>query len=210
MPTASPTVLTADQAAALREQGVGADKETAKLNADKLAEAAEAIEGGKINLEDIEEDREIQFHLFHHEHEVSQKQAGYQYCWVFTGQNGRFVMQKKALGWDVVQSNDPEAIELKTADGTRRLADVLLMRVTDKRYRTIQRAQHELNVRQQEGIVSNLEEQGRKTGIIVHNTNDNSSTMSAVAKRAAQQSIARGAVDKMIRQGNVPGLRRSR
>lgn len=201
-----PKIITKEEAAQLHNQGVTANKEQQARNADALAEAAEKVEGGTIDPDDIKEDREIQYHLQHNELEVTAKQAGRVYKWVYTGQQGRFVMQAKQQGWQVVSAEDPEAIELKFVDGTRRLADVMLMWTTEKRHKKNTAWQTELNKRQQLGITANLVEQASRYGIIVHQ-DGNSPTMGAVMKRAGQQHIAAQAVGGMLKAGTVPGMR---
>ena len=202
----SPKIITKEEADKLHNAGVTTDKETQARNADALAEAAEKYEGGTIDLKDIEEDREIQYHLNHNELEVTGKKPGRVYKWVYTGQQGRFVMQAKQQGWVVVTGDDPEAIELKSVDNTRRLADVLLMWTSESRYQKITARQQDLNRRQQEGITASLEEQANKHGVIVHD-GGNSPTMSAVMKRAGARQTAAHAVGSMLKAGSVPGMR---
>ena len=61
---------------------------------------------------------------------ISKADPAYKYSWVYTGQGGQMVWQKKYWGWEVVQGSMPEAMEAKKAeDTTRRIADVLLMRI---------------------------------------------------------------------------------
>ena len=114
---------------------------------------------------------------------VSNKQPGWVYSWAnATSQSGLQVMMKKYDGWMVVSGTDREAIEHKTADGTRRIADVLLMKIPLEKKEQLDRRDALKRERIQRGVAAELEAMGRKhrdKGLIVHtsemSTNEGSS-----------------------------------
>jgi len=186
--------------------GFRRDEEIAQRK-DTLAEAIEAQSPDSYALDPrkLEIDREIAYHINRNELEITGAQEGFVYCWEYFGQNGRLVMGKKRDGWEVVNGNDPEAQELKYVDGTRHLGDVLLMRIPKERYEVLQGVDRYRRQRQQEGIIGNLRHQADKTGgaIILH---ENDKMTQIAAQRAAMQQQAYMGIDKMLREGSVPGL----
>ncbi|RLI53354.1 MAG: hypothetical protein DRP09_15935 [Candidatus Thorarchaeota archaeon] len=172
---------------------------------ERLEEAAEKLneESGvhAIDASAFKEDREIldKINLL----EVSNKQKGYVYKWVYYGLNGQAVWRMKALGYKVVTGKMPEAIEQKEADGTRRIGDVLLMRIPEKQAKIIDKKMEEKRLRQQFGVESSLVELGSKysrKGIKVHTGE------AGINLAQGAQGVASKARDKMLREGTVPGL----
>ena len=103
---------------------------------------------------------------------VTNKQPGWVYSWQnHQSQSGLQVMMKKYDGWVVVSGNDPESVEHKIADGTRRIADVLLMRIPEERKKALDARDRLKRERTERGVASDLEHMGRKyrdKGLIVH------------------------------------------
>jgi hypothetical protein len=181
---------------------------------DKLEQAAEELsnekEHYKIDPNKIKEDREILHDLQMGHGEVTKAQPGYCYLWVYYGQQGQQVWAAKALG----TGNDPEARELKEADGTRRLGDVLLMRITKERYEELKRAEEIRRRMQQEGVTSRILELGEKAkgyGIKVITDPDaremprGGNLMESMKKRAASHGASKMRT-KMLKEGKVPGM----
>ena len=87
-------------------------------------------------------------------------------------------MMKKYEGWQVVSGTDMEAIEHKGADGTRRVADVLLLKIPEKQYLRLAERDAIRRDRQQKGVAAELEALGHKyrdKGITVHTPNTGTS-----------------------------------
>jgi len=103
---------------------------------------------------------------------VTNKQPGWVYSWQnHQSQSGLQVMMKKYDGWIVVSGPDPEAIEHKIADGTRRIADVLLMRIPEERKKALDARDQLKRERTEKGVAADLEHMGRKyrdRGLKVH------------------------------------------
>jgi hypothetical protein len=107
---------------------------------------------------------------------VTSPQPGYEYCWAnAVSQSGLQVMMKKYDGWKVVSGSDPENMEHKHTDGTRRIADTLLMRIPLERKKALDERDEVMRKRVQSGVSAELEELGRKyhgRGIRVHTPNE--------------------------------------
>lgn len=142
---------------------------------------------------------------------VSHQDPAHVYCWVNSSLQGRFVKMKMAEGWEVVQGEMPEAVELRgmAADSTRRIGDVILMRIQRDRHLLLQRAERKKRMRRQEGVTANLVEMGerlRDRGVIVHtDVEANPRLMERLAKRSTARSAANRLTDTWMRQGRMPG-----
>lgn len=110
---------------------------------------------------------------------VSNPQPGWRYSWAnAVNQSGLQVMMKKYEGWQVVSGTDKEAIEHKGADGTRRVADVLLLKLPEAQYKRLAERDAIRRDRQQKGVAAELEALGHKyrdKGITVHTPNTGTS-----------------------------------
>jgi len=203
-------IVTPEQAAQLKAElpppGAARQEELARRK-DALEEAKEthtpeayAFDPAKLDL-----DREIAAHLNRNELDVTNAQPSRRYCWVFTGQQGKEIMAKKKDGWEPVCGPDPEALELKAVDGTRRLGDVMLMWVDPRKFAILEAVDQYRRNRQQAGVVGNLRDLADHSHgkVILHE--DDGMTQIA-AQRAAIRQQAMGGVDRMLREGTVPGL----
>ena len=110
---------------------------------------------------------------------VSNPQPGWRYSWAnAVNQSGLQVMMKKYEGWQVVSGTDMEAIEHKGADGTRRVAAVLLLKLPEAQYKRLAERDAIRRDRQQKGVAAELEALGHKyrdKGITVHTPNTGTS-----------------------------------
>lgn len=139
--------------------------------------------------------------------DVSNPDPAYAYCWIFTGQLGRMVKMKSIEGWEVVSGDMEEALDLKQPDGTRRLGDVMLMRIRKDRKLLLDRKDRERRDAQQASVTATLEEMGQRAGVtITSGESVNPRILKQMQNRAAARQTAMGAVDKMIRAGRVPGV----
>ena len=110
---------------------------------------------------------------------VSNPQPGWRYAWANrVNQSGLQVMMKKYDGWQVVSGPDKEYIEHKSADGTRCIADVLLMKLPEAQGKKLDQREAIRQDRQQRGVAAELEALGHKyrdKGIKVHTPNTGTS-----------------------------------
>ena len=147
---------------------------------------------------------------------VSNKQPGWAYSWAnAVNQSGLQVMMKKYDGWIVVSGKDPECMEHKTADGTRRVADVLLMKLPVEKFKKLQERDALKRERQQRGVAAELEAMGRKyrhKGLKVHTPNTNSDSRGFVTqeatydpRRAMVEKEAERQLGEQMRK-EIPGL----
>lgn len=186
-------------------------QEILKEREDVLQEAGETLadkqELQAINPRAFEVENELAYYF--DELEVVGKQADYCYAWVLSAQNGRHVQQKLYLGWEVVQGNSPEAAGLKGTDTTRRLGDVILMRIHKDRKRLVDMREDYKRRQQEEGVVGNLRDIGdRYARYGARITIANGAEASQVGRLAAQQAasqIADRQTDQWLREGRMPG-----
>jgi len=187
-----------------------ARREVLKERAEPLAQAAEAANAdvGTIDPRTFEVENELAQHF--NELEVSNAQPEFEYCWVQSAFHGRYIKYKLTEGWEVVQGDMPEALELRgmAADTTRRLGDVILMRMQKDRYLRLRRQREAHQRAMESGVTTALQEMGDRyagQGIIVH-TNPNDQLLKRMQSGAAARQMAGQRFDKMIRTGNVPGI----
>jgi hypothetical protein len=100
---------------------------------------------------------------------VSNADMNHRYGWVYgdpKGQYGnRFVNAFKVLGWEVVGGQQREAWEHRKPDGTRWVADCLLMRTRLDNYLRLQQLDRKKRKARHEGITAGLDELGDKYGV---------------------------------------------
>jgi hypothetical protein len=181
---------------------------------DALAQAAEELaekeEVYRVDPGAMEVESELA--QYFDEFEVSGALDDYAYCWVncMSNAHGRFVQWKLSRGWEVVCGNMPEALALKQADGTRRLGDVLLMRIRRERKEMLDAINERNRMARAQGVASDLLELGernRKHGVVVHVDGEiPEETLARMERGAEAQRRGTQAVDKMLRQGRMPGM----
>jgi len=180
-----------------------------KLNAE-AAELSAELEVEVVDSSKLEPDREILQHYNAGDLPVSNRQDGFEYCWVFADPRnnmaGRQVFKKRIQGWEVVSGAMPEASDHKHVDGTRRVGDVLLMRIRYDRYVKLRREEKETLKKREAGVSAGFMELGQKhaaTGIKVYDTVPDNALKHA--QNAAAQERAGKITDKWIKGGNMPG-----
>jgi len=203
----------------LPSPGYTRDEELRKRG-DNLAEAAETrsttMEQYSVNPKAFEKDRELQYLLEHYnELEVSNADPAYVYCWVqCMHMHGLFVKLKLAERWEVVQGEMQEAIELKGmgADTTRKLGDVMLMRIRKDFFKTIIRRRKANAKRHLQSIDAGLIGAGEKyshLGVKIttpETGNMDEKTIDLMHKRSEAIGKASVIQDKWVREGRVPGM----
>ena len=194
-----------------------AQRDELKARADALAEQAETTQlvGGQINPKAFRIDREIAAKI--NELDVSGALDDYAYAWVWTGQQGLKVKEKLSrrvregdglvVCWEVVNGDMPEALELKSVDGTRRLNDVMLMRCRKERKEQLDAQDEIQRARREASINEPLEELARKYPRLVKvHTDLSDPTLQAGLRRGAARGFAAQQFDTAIREGTVPGM----
>jgi hypothetical protein len=200
----------------LPSAGYARDEEL-KKRTDNLDAAAEFMSDDQefygLDPKAFEEDREILAHL--DELHISDPDPNFEYLWAYFGMNGRVVWQRKREGWKVVSGDDPEAIELKDADGFRKIGDALLMKIPRERYNQIEAEREKRRLSQQLGIDARLIELGDKAakhGIKVHTdpgtipAGRGKKTLMEVMKARHARQMATQHRDKLLKTGKVPGM----
>lgn len=149
-----------------------------------LKERADALEAQAAadfkNVEAIDPDvMEVERELAQHfnELEVTNAQPGFVYKWVNFVSNGGICLRQATAPperWQVVTGDMPEAPELLSAGGTRKLGDVLLLRMPRKRHEILEKHREEKALRQQGAHESNLRAMADKNpkAVRVYGNND--------------------------------------
>lgn len=184
-----------------------ARREELKQRSDALEEQGEREFAGveKINPHALEIDNEIAGH--YNELQVSRAQEGWRYRWMYAGGNGQSVMRAKVDGWKIVQGEDPEARELIAVDTTRKLGDVVLMKIPEEKWERLQARDVRMRAVQQGSVTQEIVEMGKKyEGRIQVRANLNPREMQRLAMKSAAAKIAGNKFDQMLRRGTVPGM----
>lgn len=142
---------------------------------------------------------------------VTNPQPGYAYSWVFTGLQGQMIWAKKAKQWETVQGNDPESREYLYNDTSRRIGDVMLMRLPLDLYLLEQQEAEKKTQKIEESITSDLYTLEAKSGgrFKVHadqETNPYLPEMKSGAQSHGAKQVAMKHLDGQIRRGTVPGV----
>lgn len=230
-----PTFTADDEAsarAAAQAQAELAGEHTSKddlaRKAEKLIAAAqrllEQIDVETADPEQLQVENEVRQALNEmNEVYVSNQQSEYTYCWVFRDPHneygGRYVRKMQALGWEVVSGDMPESKEHRFVDGTRVVADCLLMRCRLDRKLLLDKRDRLLRDAQQAGIVSRVHELAERAGTRVYDKLpgfvEEAMSSQADARRAQIRSRAvrdfhrlnqGGKIDRMLKTGTIPGI----
>lgn len=170
-----------------------------------------------IDPDAIEIERELAQHF--NELNVANAEPGFVYKWVNYTSNGGIAIRQAIAPperWQVVTGDMPEATDLKASDGTRKLGDVMLVRMPKKRYDILERLRAEKNARQQQGHESNLRELARRNpkAVKVYGSEDMPESVTKRLTNPSQASInamrgaeaAQAQFEQNLRAGLVDGL----
>lgn len=140
-------------------------RETLKQRADVLEQQAaqQFANVEAIDTDAMEIERELAQHF--NELEVTQADPAFVYKWVNFVSNGGIALRQAVAPperWQVVTGDMVEASELRGADGSRKLGDVLLLRMPRKRHEILERLREEKAARQLGGHEANLHELARR------------------------------------------------
>jgi len=201
--------------------------EALRKQADALARQAEEllgqIEVGTADPAKLKVDREVRAAINeYNEVYVSNADTNYKYAWVFRDPHGEYggraVRKMQALGWEVVKGDMPEAQEHNHIEG-RVVADCLLMRCRLDHWMVLQKRDRLLRQAQQAGVYANLYDVADQAGVRVWGGEgqDIPDFVNQAVSGQADQRRARalgqyhrlnssGAIDRMLRQGAIPGV----
>ena len=152
---------------------------------------------------------------------VSNVQPGYTYAWIYRDPHneygGRYVRRMQAIGWEVVSADNLEAKEHRFADGTRVVADCLLMRLKLERRAALDKRDRALRDAQQDGIVSRVHDLAERAGTRVYDKlpgfveeaiSSQADQRRGRALREYRNMNKNGRVDQMLKTGTIPGVSR--
>lgn len=202
-------------------------REAMQRKAAKLIAEAERLtsqlEGGSVDRDSLKVENEVRasFNEFNEVY-VSNALDDSKYIWIFRDPHneygGRFVRRMQALGWKVVQGDDKEAWEHRHVDGTRVVADCLLMKIRLDAYAVLQQRDRLLREAQQAGVYANVFDVADQTGVRVWDQSNMPDIVSqGLGDTAMSQRQARalgrfhagnrnGTYDRMLKQGTIPGI----
>lgn len=209
MPSGKKVIRKGRRQGALPPAGDERREELKRRTADLEEQREELAEGGveahSVDPSAFKIDNEIASALPTIER-ISNAQKGFEYGWVCFRQNGLMVERAKIDGWVVVSGSDLESREHLQPDGTRRVGDVLLMRISKDKAIMIRRRHRELRIRQREGVVAPLHELAAKNSryVIIH-SDPNDPLIQRLAKQQLAKGIASKRFDAALRGGTVPG-----
>lgn len=203
-----------DPTTGLPPAGHARDEEL-KVRHDDLQKQAEKIPAEHYSIQDpnvFAPERELQDLIQTRDAlTVTKPQPGYAYAWVYTGLQGQMIWDKKAKHWETVQGNDPESREYLYTDTSRRIGDVMLMRLPLDLYYLEEKKNAEKTLKVEESITSDLYTLEAKSGgrFKVHadqETNPYLPGMKTGAQSHGAKQVALKHLDGQIRRGTVPGV----
>ncbi len=186
-------------------------EEVLKARMDQLEERLDQMpDVGRVNPDAFDVDRELAQAILDTDYmQVRGAQEGRAYRWVSIGGNGRYITQARGKGWNVVQGEDPENLENRDVDSTRRIGDTILMWTTLANDAKWARIDAEIRRRQQSGsssVMDEIAERVRDRGIIIK-TDLDAGTLDRMGKIALAKQLAVQQSDRMLREGSVRGFR---
>lgn len=176
----------------------------------QIARLSEKILRGSIDTKELEIVNELASKTQYLS--VSGARPEFVYSWVSKNRHGQHIQTLKAQGWETVQGDDPEALELKGMDGstTRQLGDVILMRIKKDIYIVLKAQEQVKTRRQQQNSASTLAEMGdkyRSLGFNVSPYKMNSLAGPDIhSHRLSRGGTALQQLDAQLRDGTVPGM----
>ena len=177
---------------------------------EQIARLADKMQRGTIDAKELEICNEIASKTQYLS--VSGAQSDYVYGWVSKNRYGQHIQAAKAQGWEVVQGDDTEALELKGMDGstTRQLGDVILMKIKKDIY-IVLKAQEQLKAKRvQQNSASTLVELGQKYAGYGFNVRphhmDSFAGPDIRSHRLSSHGTAMQQLDAALRDGTVPGM----
>lgn len=231
-PTFDPTDTASAREAAEAQAALAGEPRTSKddlaKKAERLISAAqkllEQIEVETADPAQLQVENEVRAAMNEmNEVYVSNAQPEYSYAWIFRDPHneygGRYVRKMQALGWEVVSHDMAEAKEHRFVDGTRVVADCLLMRCRLDRKLLLDKRDRILRDAQQAGIVARVHELAERAGTRVYDKlpgfveeslSSQADQRRTQLRQRALQDFHRlnrsGNVDRMLKTGAIPGI----
>lgn len=183
-------------------------------NLQQYAESDKVPEAYSFDPSTFDVDRELRNMLERNILEVTSPSPGFKYGWFFVGTDkvpGEITF-KQVDGWEVVQGDMPECkhlLKYGSPDTTRRFGDTLLMRIPEALYYRLELRQTLLTQRKlgagDDALMNIVEEYKRKihSGVAA---SVNDPKIFPQSKLDSVSIVAAATVDRMLRQGNVPGV----
>lgn len=213
-PASAPDPVTAPGTDVLPPPG-HARREVLAQRQDKLEESAEqkaaADHAERIDPSQIEVDEEIMRLLAMGSGTdglaIDKPQPGRHYCWASMRHNGLSIQAKVALGYRAVSGTDPECEMYRQADGTRVIADAILMWIPEARYRAIKFAQAKRAALIDGASERDVRELADKHGVRIYRHDEMPERLvEATGKRLLALDVAARKRDTMLREGSMPGV----
>lgn len=236
MPTDKPTFTAEDEQSAreaaeaklaaegiLEQAGDSRAEQLARKAHQMVAEAQKLLDQldiGQGDSSQIEIEREVRQALNElNEVYVSNQKSDHVYAWIYRDPynqfGGRFVRKMQALGWETVIGRDePEAKEHIHVDGSRVVADCVLMRIRLDRKFLLEKRDRILREAQQVGIVARIADLAERAHTRLYDKLPGF-VEEAISSEASRRSAARtefnrrnvnGRMDRMLRTGTIPGV----
>lgn len=186
----------------LKRRGDALEAKAAETHADVQA----------INPDNFDVERELagRFNAL----DITNKNDAYVYKWVNFVSNGGIMLRQAVAPperWEVVTGDAKEAAELRQVDGTRKLGDVMLVRMPKTRYAVLEKVQAERAARQHQGLEANMRQIAAKSKIRVYSNEDMPDSVRKVIERPSHGAVeamrgAMAAQDKFegaLRDGSI-------
>ncbi len=210
-PSGGSTPNSSNAGSALPPAGHARDEELSKRT-DQLAEQMETQAPGveSVDPNKVKPIPEIQRHFdpVSGELDVSAAQSGFSYLWCYQGEYSRHITRKRAMGWEIVQGNDPESIEHKAVGSYRQVGDCILMRIPSEIYERIRNNERRKATDREQSVGAELIEKGAKYGVnvTVEGLGGDPKMLKSIQDRAAASNVASTLFDQQIRNGQVAGM----
>jgi len=194
-----------------RDEQLAERKDVLQQKADEMNAK---VDVGSIDPRAFDPDREILHAISGNALEVSGMLPEYEYKWVrdinANGGPAQAVLKEISLTvvainesgkkqvyptWEVVRGDMLEAIERKTATGTRQVGDVILLRCHKNTYAALEQMKEKKKQDQRESISATLEDKAAQAGAPMH----------SYTEEQAQQ-LAKTKFNSMLKTGTVPGM----
>ena len=205
----------------LRDEEIKKRADTLEAQIETLSKDVGAIDPTKLDPKKVE--REVRQVSVMGDVPVPNAQSGYKYRWEYRDPSGktggRYMYDRLRQGWERVVGDMPEAREYKAVTGERWVADCLLMRIPEARYRELEHEDRVKRLRRHEGLTSNLRSMAAKAGVRVIDYSQPSGDEQRLVKtvkrvppqgdmrKAFAHSVAKDQFDKALKEGSlqVPG-----
>lgn len=196
-------------------------REVLKERTDNLEQQAETqyADVGAIPKHALEPDYNVQSEIRRASYlEIGINHPLYKTKWVnYVNQNGSMVWQAKNDGWQIATVREfPETRDMQKADGSLRVADVILMFIRHDEHLLLEQREKHKRLKQQYGVEAEIfdlaasanRREGREVFKNVQTPNMtgvNDATLEVMKKRAASRTAA-NIIGNRMKEGFIPGV----